>query len=167
MPAGAAGGAYPDGGVGDGGIFFQTTPFDPSDPVNPLSDSDYLRCPVPYPFGEWTVDDPVVSSVNPTSAAVGGGTFSIQGENFFPSIVSAVLLAGDALPATNFQKVNATEIEVTVPSGVAAGAHPVQVNTVFEGVTMESNTNVTVTITGSASQAALSDFGKASPNISR
>jgi IPT/TIG domain len=135
--------AYPDGGTGDGGIFFETTPFELGD----LADSEYLKCNLSYPFPEWTVDAPIVSSVNPTTANAGGGKFSILGENFFPSIVSDVLLAGDALPAANFQKVDATEIEVTVPSGLASGAHPVQVNTFFNGQTLPSNSDVEVTIT--------------------
>lgn len=64
----------------------------------------------------------MITSVDPTSARRGGGSFRILGEQMYPSIVADVLLGGDPLNSSNFVPIDDTEIKVVVPGGQRLGA---------------------------------------------
>jgi hypothetical protein len=106
-----------------------------------------LCATAPYPFPAWTVTAPQIISVNPTSVERGGYTFTITGTQFYPNLVTAVLLGGNALPTSNYSTQSDTSIVVTVPSSQPTGNSPVQVETNFNGQTLDSNNDVTVDIT--------------------
>ena len=106
-----------------------------------------LCASVPYPFPEWDVSNPQITSVSPTSASNNGGAFTINGAQLYPGLVTAVLLGGNALPMANFVTKSDTAIQVTVPSSVSTGQQPVEVETTFNGQTLPSNSNVTIDIT--------------------
>jgi hypothetical protein len=106
-----------------------------------------LCASAPYPFPEWTVSKPQITGVNPTSASNNGGTFTINGAQMYPGLVTAVLLGGNALPVTNYTTNSDTVIQVTgVPNTVSTGSQPVVVETTFNNQALASNT-VTINIT--------------------
>ena len=60
-------------------------------------------CTAPFPFSSWEIPSPpIVAAVTPSRAARGGGTFTIVGDNLFPTLVDAVLLGGNPLNSANF-----------------------------------------------------------------
>ena len=70
---------------------------------------------VPIPFGvTFVLEKPMVTSVEPTSVAV-GDEFTIAGTGLYPSLVTGVLIGGQALPQANFSTVSDTEITVVAP----------------------------------------------------
>lgn len=109
--------------------------------------SAFFDCNANYPFDAFEIEPPVVSSVSPTSQAV-GQRFTINGENLYPGLVTGVLLGGDPLDDANVQLVDDTSIKVTIPSTVSEGAQAVQVNANnADNDPVGSNTNVFVTVT--------------------
>ncbi len=134
--------AYPPGdgtgGTGNGQITF-------SSGANIFSSSTntdvFNTCNVPFPFSAWTVAPPQLSMLNPTSASINGGVFTIFGNFLYPSSVSAVLIGGTSVPlATNVDLKSNTEVEVTVGGGTFnPGTNKVQVNTQFNGTNRFSN----------------------------
>jgi len=135
---------YPDGGEGGGELMslFQSAIIPSSQETLRL----YGQCVFPLPFPTWEVDAPQIASVEPVIVKRGGGSFLIHGEQMYPSIVSDVLLGGNALPASNYVTLDDTEIRVVVPGGQRLGETPVQVNTLYIGQTLTSNNNVQVNI---------------------
>lgn len=135
---------YPDGGEGGGELLsiFQSA-------INPDGQSVLQsngQCVFPQPFPTWDVEAPHITSVEPEMVKRGGGSFLIHGEQMYPSIVSDVLLGGNALPTANFVTLDDTEIRVVIPSGQRLGETPVQVNTLFSGQTLTSNNDVDVNV---------------------
>jgi hypothetical protein len=128
---------YPGGGVGSDGINYV---FDAGNVIG------FSLCNVSFPFPEWTITAPEITSVIPDATKSGGGTFNIRGLRMYPGIVADVLLGGEALPQSNYQVISEHEIRVTVPAGEAAGQHPVQVVTEFEGSRLPSNADIVVRI---------------------
>ena len=112
--------------------------------VSALGMGDFAAQPIcssaPYPFPEWTVNAPQITSFTPTSASQGGGTFTINGAQMYPGLVTAVLLSGNALPVANYVTTSDTAIQVTVPSATPTGMQKVEVETTFNNQTLTSNT---------------------------
>lgn len=110
-----------------------------------------LTSTVPLPFGStFTLQDPVVSSVNPTCVNA-GNNFTVSGSGLYPSLVSAVLIDGTPLSANQYSSVNDTSIKVTAPyqSGYD---QPVVVQT---GVGISnSNVGIEISTLGLCSDAA-------------
>ena len=71
-----------------------------------------------------------------------GNTFTINGVNFYPSLVQSVLIGGKALDPANYTVLSNQQILVVAPD-TPGQALPVIVKTT-QGF---SNTNVTITIT--------------------
>jgi hypothetical protein len=87
----------------------------------------------------------VVSGVSPSSVA-SGQTFEISGTGFYPSLVEAVLLGGQALDTGNWSADTDSQITVTAP------ADPPEFNQALSVVVKTSagtsqQTDVTVTVT--------------------
>ena len=98
-----------------------------------------LNSTVPTPFGGvFSLQQPMVTSVS-TDEVDPGQTFTIQGSGLYPSLVTGVLIGGQALPEANFQVVSDTETTVVAPD-TASDDLPVVVQTT-QGV---SNDNVTM-----------------------
>jgi hypothetical protein len=98
--------------------------------------------PFPRPFGTtYALSSPTVSGVSDPSVKA-GGTFTITGSAFYPSLVQSVLIGGQALSTDNFAVVNDHEIQVIAPA-TPGKALPVVVKTA-QGF---SNADVTITIT--------------------
>ena len=117
--------------------------------ISPSLTMTYECEQIPYPFNAWEINDPVVSSTNPTSVAV-GDEFVILGEFFYPSLVSAVLIDGDPLDPADFGDSSSdsdTQITVTVPTTVRKGMQPVEVETDDGTQTRSSNDDVMIDIT--------------------
>ena len=113
---------------------------------------------VPIPFGvTFVLGKPMVTSVEPTSVAV-GDEFTIAGTGLYPSLVTGVLIGGQALAQANFSTVSDTEITVVAPDRPGSSL-PVVVQTT-EGV---SNATVTIDITGSLASPA----GSTAPGVAR
>ena len=127
-----------DGGEGTTGrITFLTN-------IGVNGNGDFIGQPVcssvPYPFSEWNVTAPQISSLSATSVPRGGGTFTINGTAMYPGLVVTVLLGGNALPVTNYVAKSDTALQVTVPSSAPIGTQqPVVVETTFNGQTLTSN----------------------------
>jgi hypothetical protein len=105
---------------------------------------------VPFPFNAFTVEEPTVTSVNPTTVLVGGtnsGTFDILGGGLYPSLIQDVLIGGNPLQTGNYTPHTDTDISVTLPDTTASGEYVVEVVT-----TQESNTNIAVQVDNVGSQ---------------
>jgi hypothetical protein len=100
----------------------------------------------PYPFAEWTVSPPQIISFSQPSVSRGGGVFTINGAQMYPGLVTAVLVAGDALPPANYVTSSDSAIRVTIPLGVPTGLQPVEVQTTFNGKVLPSN-DMSITVT--------------------
>jgi hypothetical protein len=138
---------YPNGGEGIDNI---SSLFEARIRPKASQEEAFLRlhgqCEFPVPFPTWEVTAPQIASVDPKSVRRGGGSFLILGEQMYPSIVSNVLLGGNALPSANFVTLDDKEIRVVVPGGQKVGLTPVQVNTFFNGQVLPSNNDVQVDI---------------------
>jgi hypothetical protein len=95
---------------------------------------------VPLPFDSFSLKPPTVTSVS-TPTVKQGADFTINGEGLYPSLVTGVLIGGQALPSANYQVVSDTKITVVAPNS-AGMDEPVVVQT-SQGV---SNSNVTITV---------------------
>ncbi len=93
------------------------------------------------PFNTFTLANPAVSGVNPTSVKR-GQTFKIEGSGFYPSLVTAVQLGGVSLPTGNFTPNSDGTVTVVVPNNATTGKQSVGVQT-SQG---QSNTDVEIKV---------------------
>ena len=103
-----------------------------------------LTSSLDQPFPTETIEAPVVASVTPGTVSP-GNTFQLAGTGFYPSLVEAVLLGGQALDSGNWFVNSDTQITVTAPPDPPAfnTSLPVEVKTADD----VSNTDQTVIIT--------------------
>ena len=97
---------------------------------------------IPLPFDTFTLSEPTVTGVNPTSVEQ-QHSFDILGSGLYPSLVTAVQLGGVSLPTGNYSPSSDSDVTVTVPGTFDTGQQTVGVQT-SQG---QSNTDVTVKVT--------------------
>jgi hypothetical protein len=109
---------------------------------------------VPVPFGKTLeLDPPLITAIDPKTVTQ-GGIFTINGANFFPSLVQNVLIGGKALDPANFTVMSNQQILVVAPD-TPGQALPVTVKTT-QGF---SGPGDTITITALKRARQLADPG--------
>ena len=137
---------YPDDGVTQNGqlraqIIMSYLPFSSSSRVTQIVD-----CNLPYPWPRWDVDAPVIEAVSPASVRV-GESFLIQGSGFYEGIVDSIVIGGKIMPEALYRMEDEKTIRITVPFDQRPqSAAQIQVTTEFDGLPLDSNSDVTVEI---------------------
>jgi hypothetical protein len=110
---------------------------------------------VPVPFGQTLeLDPPLITAINPKTVT-GGSIFTINGANFFPSLVQGVLIGGNALDPANFTVKSNQQIQAVAPDT------PGQALTVIvKSAKGYSNTNFAITVTKLQRARQLADPGR-------
>ena len=98
------------------------------------------------PFPTPSAEVPVVTSVAPSNVVV-GEEFVITGTGFYPSIVTAVKVAGADVPAADWVVNSDTQVTVTAPAQTSAELYGTPLAVEIDTTSGSSNSTVNVTIT--------------------
>ena len=109
-------------------------------PVRPVV-ATTLVSTVPTPFGStFALQPPAVTSLS-SSFVREGQSFTLNGTGLYPSLVTGVLVGGQAIPPANYQVVDDRQITIVAPNSFGL-FQPVVVQTT-QGV---SNDDFTITV---------------------
>jgi hypothetical protein len=143
--------AYPLGGTGSNQIAFQAQ----ANIFATNANTDFSStCNVPVPFATWTVPAPMLSglscggSATSCASATHGEQVTVNGLYMYPTVISNVLLGGNAVPTSNLViGTSSTSFSFFVPGGAVTGSNSLVVETEVSGFGTQASNALTLDIT--------------------